>query len=73
MLLLLLQNCSLSVIFTPCSLSTDGLELNHTRSMSLSGLELQHDRAVAVLPNKPMKIFHDSPYFLKFPSYSVMS
>jgi hypothetical protein len=39
-----------AVIFTPCSLGTNGLKLNHTHSMSLSDLELQHDQTWAVLP-----------------------
>jgi hypothetical protein len=40
----LVQNSSGTFIFTPCSLRTNGLQLNHTRSMSPSGFELQHDR-----------------------------
>jgi hypothetical protein len=45
----LVQTSSEAVIFTPCSIGTNG-QLNHTRSMSPSDLELQHDQALAVLP-----------------------
>jgi hypothetical protein len=39
-----------STIFTPPSLSINGLQLNHTRSLPPSYLELQNDRASTVLP-----------------------
>jgi hypothetical protein len=39
-----------AAVFTPCSIGTNGLQLNHTRSMSQSDLGLQNYQASAVLP-----------------------
>jgi hypothetical protein len=47
---ILVQTCSVALIFTLNALGTNGLQLNRTRSMSLSDLELQYDQASAVLP-----------------------
>jgi hypothetical protein len=48
--LFLMQTSSGVVIFTSCSLGTNGLQLNHTHNMSLPDLELQYDQVSAVLP-----------------------
>jgi hypothetical protein len=61
--LYLLQTSSGAVIFTPCSLGTNGLELNHTRSMSPSDLELQQDQVSAVLPITQRKYFNTALTF----------
>jgi hypothetical protein len=44
----LVQTSGGTVIFMPCSLSTNRLRLNHTRSMPQSGLELQRYQTSAV-------------------------
>jgi hypothetical protein len=46
----LVQPSVKAIIFKPCSLGTNGLQLNHTRSTSPSDLELQHDQDSPVLP-----------------------
>jgi hypothetical protein len=51
----LVQTSSGAVIFTPCLLGANGVQLNHTRSMWPSDLELQHDQASAVMPMIQLK------------------
>jgi hypothetical protein len=62
----LVQTSSGAVIFIPCLLDTDGLQLNHTRSMSPSDVELQHHQASVVLPNIHKKYFSIALTFLIF-------
>jgi hypothetical protein len=60
----LVQTSSGAVIFTSCSLSTNGLQVNHNHSMSPSDLELQHDQTSAEIVNHTMKILQYRPYLL---------
>jgi hypothetical protein len=65
----LLQTCSGAVIFTPCSLGTGGLQLNHTCRMSPCDLELQHDQVSAVLPIIKRKYSNILTFWISFVIY----
>jgi hypothetical protein len=60
----LVQTSGGTAIFTPRSLDTNGLQLNHTRSMSPSDLEPQYGQASAVLPTTQRKYPHIADAFL---------
>jgi hypothetical protein len=62
----LMQTSSAATIFMPHSLGTNGMQLNHTRSMSLFDLEL-YDQASAVLPIIQRKYFNIALTFLNSP------
>jgi hypothetical protein len=59
----LVQTSCVAIIFTPHSLGTNGLQLNHTRSMPLYDLEKQYDQAAAVLPIIQRKYYNISLTF----------